>query len=83
MHELKKLAHELFEIRDTHVKEIQQLKEDAKAGTPTPYSNETSMPQMFLGGDMAAAREQTAVLQVHRVFFSIAPGVHGMPRYLA
>lgn len=30
MHELKSLAHELFELRDSHLKEIQQLKEDAK-----------------------------------------------------
>lgn len=55
VHELKKLAHELFEIRDSHVKEIQQLKEDAKTGAPT---------QMVPGGDVAAAREQTTVLQV-------------------
>lgn len=65
MRELKKLAHELFEIRDTHVKEIQQLKEDTKAAAPTPSSDETSMPQMFLGGDTAVTREQSAVLQVH------------------
>ena len=61
MHELKKLAHELFELRDTHLKEIQQLKEHA---TTSPASNEMSMSQIFPGGDVAAARDQNAVLQV-------------------
>lgn len=73
VHELKKLAHELFEIQDTHVKEIQQLK-DAKTGTLTPTSNE--MTQMLPGGDVAAAREQTAVLQVHVCFLSIPRGAN-------
>lgn len=65
VHELKKLAHELFEVRDTYVKEIQQLKEDAKTGAPTPSSN-----GMFPGRDMAAVHEQNAVLQVHGVLFA-------------
>eukprot|EP00903_Cladosiphon_okamuranus_P011049 g10434.t1 len=63
VHELKKLAHELLETRDIHVKEIQRLQEDAKAVTPTQSSDEMSMTQMFSGGDMATAREQIAVLQ--------------------
>eukprot|EP00752_Nemacystus_decipiens_P009407 g8410.t1 len=63
VHELKKLARELFEIRDSHVKEIQQLKKDAKAGTPSPSSNGANVTQMFPGDDVAAARERTAVLQ--------------------
>lgn len=73
MHELKKLAHELFEIRDNHTKEIQQLREDVKTGTPTSSSNGVDMIQMFPGGDMAAAHEQIAVLEVHRVLTFYSP----------
>ncbi len=64
VHELKKLAHELFELRDTHVREIQQLKEDATTRASTPASNEMSMDQMFPGGHVAATHDQNAVLQV-------------------
>lgn len=61
VHELKTLSHEMLELRDVHLKEIRQLKEEALIRTS---SNATTLSQMFPADEVAEAREEVATLQV-------------------
>lgn len=61
VHELKKLSHEMFELRDVHLKEIRQLREEALTRTS---SNATTLSQMFPADEVAEAREEAATLRV-------------------
>lgn len=63
VNELKTLTHSLFQIRDDHRREIEQLKEDASTMTSTSPGR-ASMSHLFPTDDVAAAREEAATLQV-------------------
>lgn len=68
MRELKKLAHELFQLRDGHLEEIEKLKKCLYDATQCASANEAAMvgnmSEMFPSDEMATAREEAARLQV-------------------